>query len=195
MNKQAGNILLWIVLGIVAIGLGTVIVWRYFAATDSLNNAQQADEQTSQTAPAPKATIDIKEYGLKLSYDSSYGPLTYKVVDDNVQAADGTMVKSRYVQIIDEKLDSGRKECADIDDIYKTVATVGIDDQKPTSGLEGDTYIVKDGKYLTLYFGKVQGYEDESCRNTKTINDRNIIFMSLDKSFDSQGTKLDQPSN
>ena len=57
MRKQAGNVLLWIVLGVVAVGLGAVIVWRYFAATDSLDNSQQA-EQTSNVTTANAVTVE-----------------------------------------------------------------------------------------------------------------------------------------
>lgn len=66
MNKQSGNVLLWLVLGIVAIGLGGVIVWRYFAATDSVDNALQAERQSSVT-PSSDTVVSrttVSEWGV-----------------------------------------------------------------------------------------------------------------------------------
>lgn len=72
MRKEAGNLLLWIVLGIVAVGLGAVIVWRYFAATDSLNNAQNSQETSVVTTkPIVAQTVKIPEWGVSFGVPAS----------------------------------------------------------------------------------------------------------------------------
>lgn len=60
-SKQSGNVLLWIILGVVAIGLAVVIIWRYFAASDTLDSAQNSAD-SSLTAKATTKPLKVNEY-------------------------------------------------------------------------------------------------------------------------------------
>lgn len=110
MRKEAGNILLWLVLGIVAVGLGAVIVWRYFAATDSLNNAQNS-EQTSNVAqqtPATYKNVTIEAWGV------SFGiPVSLKDKEVTVKYQDSANEKPELVYYYSTELDKAKNTCGD----------------------------------------------------------------------------------
>lgn len=85
MNKQSGNVLLWVILGIVAIGMGVVIVWRYFAATDAFDNAEQAEQTTVVRSKKVTQTVTVAEWGVRMGIPDS---LQTKGVSIEYQAAD-----------------------------------------------------------------------------------------------------------
>lgn len=108
MRKEAGNILLWLVLGIVAVGLGAVIVWRYFAATDSLDNSQQA-EQTSTVTTANAVTIEKAKLPENWAIYSSDKDSAMANTTDHKTGSESGMGYGCYAQVVKTK-DADAKE-------------------------------------------------------------------------------------
>ena len=188
MNKQSGNVLLWLVLGVVAIGLGVLIVWRYFAATDALENAQQTDTAAVQplSGKGVEGVVDIKEYGLKLSYDNSSGEVSYKIVTQDY----GNGVSVKAAELSNLALTNKKNGCSgEFDPNYGQLGAISIQKQLDKGEFAPTEYIKSGDNYLVYNYLKMNMAISEPCYD-KTLDEKSTAQkMDLYNSFKPKATK------
>jgi len=83
MNKQAGNVVQWIILGIVVIGVAVAVIWRYTEAEKAQNEADQAANQSNIT-PQPKDVVKLPGWNVEIKdSQEKYGTVTAAKDDDS----------------------------------------------------------------------------------------------------------------
>lgn len=153
LSKQAGNVVEWVILGIVLIGVVALVAWRYMETDKDQTNADQA-ASNSQVVQQPKDLVRLGDWGVEIKDTlKKYGTITASVYKQ--EAGDVYMLTS-------SKLKEGTYVCEPTPDIDKgllgTLARSDSDDPMLDNVKLGDTY-----------YEFVPGYKD-TCYKEAELN-------------------------
>lgn len=187
-TKQSGNAVLWVILGVVAIGLAVAIVWRFFAATDALNEAEQAT-QNSQTR-STVGTVEIKEYGVTLTYDKTNGEATYKIADKELTDASGKSIKSKVIELENASLTNNKAGCeGEGKPSFTQLGSISVQDTIETGEFAPASYIKVGDEYLVYNYLKMNISTDDPCFDETLDKKSSEQKKNLSDSFNKQAAE------
>jgi len=154
MKKQAGNVVEWLIIGVVLIGAVALIAWRYIEADKAQNDAEQS-ANTSQVVP--DSSVALKDWNVELkNVPSEYGTVAAAKDEDVYVLSSSKLKNATYTCATpDDKGKLGTLAQGTADDTTRDASVkVGEKYYYFTSAMQNDCYEGDDFDKLAENFAK-----------------------------------------